>query len=354
MKILKQGFYAVLLLLFAGCILFLPETTTDAIKDALQVCSMSVLPSLFPFFVFSNMWISLGYAQKMSKLAAPLMKRLFHLPGAAASALTLGLIGGYPTGAQTVAGLYQKKLISKDEAERTLLFTNNSGPAFAVAVIGGQLFHSAAVGILVYLVHILSAFLIGLLFRSSAPGNSQIVSEETASPFLPALTESIRKAGQTTIQVCVFISVFSIFSAIIKALVPLSLQSSDVFRLLIGSLEMVAGASGATGWSLPFSVCAAAFYLGWGGMCIHCQTLSILEDTDIKTGKYFIGKFLHGIFSFLLTGCFLRFLPDIRPAWFSERSWTPSLCQICCLIVTSVMLIWFLKKTSGNRSKERV
>lgn len=354
MKKLKKLIIAVFLVLFAAGILFLPNVTTAAIRDSLHICAASVLPSLFPFFVFTNLWITLGYAQKMSALVAPVMERIFRLPGEAASALILGVIGGYPTGAQTILGLYQKKLISKDEAERMLLFCNNSGPAFAVAVIGGQYFHSAAVGVSLYLVHVCSACLIGMLFRSSDIRAARSASNCAAAPFLPALTDSIRRAGQTTFQVCVFITFFSLLTAMIQAVTPSEIQSGDAFRLLIGSLEMVKGSSDAAGWSWPFSVCAAAFYLGWGGLCIHCQTLSILHEARLKTGKYFMGKLIHGGISALLMGCLLRLLPAVRPAWSSERIGTLTLCQILCLLMAGLILIGFLKKTSGNRAKERV
>lgn len=354
MKKMKQLVVAVVLILFAVGILFLPEATKGAVQDALKISVCSVLPSLFPFFVFSNLWIMLGYAQKMSALAAPVMERVFHLPGAAASALILGLIGGYPTGAQTIAGIYKKKLVTKEEAEHMLLFCNNSGPAFAVAVIGGQYFRNAVVGIAIYLVHVCSACLIGILFRRKSYRKTPLVSEQRNVPFLTALTESIRMAGQTAIQVCVFITFFSVLTAMLQSVLPAALQTGDVFRILMGALELVKGSSQVTAWSWPFSVCLAAFYLGWGGMCIHCQSLSILCDTDLTAGKYFMGKLLHGGLSFLMMGCLIHVLPVTRAVWSDGTLWRPFLCQSICLVLAALILMGFLKKTSGNQMKERV
>jgi len=276
------------------------------------------------------------------------------LPGAAASALTLGLIGGYPTGAQTVAGLYKKKMVTKEEAEHMLLFCNNSGPAFAVAVIGGRYFQSAVVGITLYLVHVCSACLIGILFRKKSYRKASLAAETHDVPILTALTDSVRMAGQTTIQVCVFITFFSVLMAMLQSILPADLQTGDVFRVLMGALELVKGSSQVTQWSWPFSVCMAAFYLGWGGMCIHCQSLSVLSDTDLTPGTYFMGKLLHGGLSFLMMGCLIHVLPVTRAVWSDSTLWRPSLCQNLCLLLAAAILMGFLKKTSGNHTKERV
>ncbi|MFR5421544.1 MAG: hypothetical protein ACLTG4_06075 [Oscillospiraceae bacterium] len=98
-------------------------------------------------------------------------QRLFGIGGAGASALLLGVTGGYPLGADAVARLRRSGTLTREQAERALAFCNNSGPAFLVGAAGVGVFHSAGYGLLLYGVHVLSAVIVGMLFapRSGGP-----------------------------------------------------------------------------------------------------------------------------------------------------------------------------------------
>ena len=82
-------------------LLLLPEEGAQAARDALALCAQTVVPSLFPFFVLSALLTSGSASALFASLLSPLMRPLFSLSGAGASALALGLCGGYPVGART-------------------------------------------------------------------------------------------------------------------------------------------------------------------------------------------------------------------------------------------------------------
>lgn len=71
--------------------------------------------------------------------------------GCASSALLLGLVGGYPIGAQTAAGLYRDRLLTREEAQRLLTFCNNANPVFLISVLGAGVFGSVRVGVWLWL-----------------------------------------------------------------------------------------------------------------------------------------------------------------------------------------------------------
>ena len=146
------GLAFALLLLIA-----LPEAAAGAAQDGLALCAKVVLPSLFPFFVCSQLFLQLGFAARLSRLLARPVSRLLRLPVQAGSAFVLGLFGGYPAGAQIACGLYEKKLLTRQEAERALAVCNQAGPSFIFGVLGGAVFQSAAAGAFLYGVQLLSA-----------------------------------------------------------------------------------------------------------------------------------------------------------------------------------------------------
>ena len=92
------------------------------------------------FLAVSGLLVSLGFGAWLSPCLRGLMGPLFRLPGQAAGALVLGLVGGYPIGARTAAELYRQGELTRSEALRLLAFCNNSNPVFLVSVLGAGVF----------------------------------------------------------------------------------------------------------------------------------------------------------------------------------------------------------------------
>ena len=113
-----------------------------------------IIPALFPFFVLSILLNRLGLPGMLGKLFAPFASRLYGISGAGASALLIGLTGGYPLGAAYIADMERQGSITASEGERLLGFCNNSGPAFIIGAVGSGVFGSVKIGLLLYAVHI--------------------------------------------------------------------------------------------------------------------------------------------------------------------------------------------------------
>ena len=118
----KQAVIWFVLIVCAASLLLRPDVSAQALQKGLLICAQAILPALFPFFLLAELWIQTGMGDALSKLTAPVIQRFFHLPAQASSALVLGFLGGYPIGAATTAGLLQKEMISKKDAEQMLLF----------------------------------------------------------------------------------------------------------------------------------------------------------------------------------------------------------------------------------------
>ena len=109
-------------------LMFWPQEAMEAAREGLRLCYNVILPSLFPFFVLSALVVDLGLAGYLGRALEGLMRPLFHVPGACASALVLGFVGGYPVGARTALSLYQKGMCTKTEAERLLSSATTPAP----------------------------------------------------------------------------------------------------------------------------------------------------------------------------------------------------------------------------------
>lgn len=320
----------------AGCALLLcalalccwPKDVSAAVREGLELCYNVILPSLFPFFILTSMTISLGLAGYLGRLLEPAMRPLFHLGGSCAAALALGFVGGYPVGARAALTLYEQGQCSKTECERLLAFSNNSGPAFILGVVGAGVFADSRVGLLLCLVHAAASLLVGLVFRfyrsGDRTGGHRTVSPITAQRFSTAFTGAVKGAVTSTLNICAFVVCFTVLlrlcflSGLLPALAgllgrifaPLGFTEEWARRLLTGLLELSSGVAALSGeGSLTGRVSMAAFLLGWAGISVHCQVLSFLGESGLNTRTYIGGKLLHGLFSAALTGLVLRVFP---------------------------------------------
>ncbi len=143
--------------LLFGMILYAPAAAAG-VRDGLRIAAETALPALFPFFVAGSLMVRTGLSAAVGRVMARPFHYLYGLPGAGASALALGLLGGYPVGVQVTVQMFQAGQLERAEAERLLGFVNCSGPAFLVGMCGAAVCGSVQAGFLLYAVHVAAAY----------------------------------------------------------------------------------------------------------------------------------------------------------------------------------------------------
>ena len=293
----KRGRTDLLLILCGILIWFLTDAARIRAEaaEALILCGKSVIPALFPFLVVSSLLVSLGFGEWLSPHLAGLMAPLFRLPGLASSALVLGLVGGYPIGAQTAADLYRDRLLTREEAERLLAFCNNANPVFLISVLGVGVFGSVRAGVWLWLIHVLSALLAGLLFRGhgKAADRRRSLPVSCRAVSLPAaLVAAVRNSAGGMLSVCAFVTLFYVIAAPLKDLGP------RLGPALVGVVELFSLTPLLTRDFFGFVLAAGCG--GWGGLSVLCQTAAVLDGTDLSLRPCLLGKLTQGLLSALL------------------------------------------------------
>lgn len=345
------------------CYLFLilcPAACSAAAVDALRLCAQVLTPSLFPFFVCSNLFCALGLTALLEKPLRGVMQPLFGLSGAGAAALLPGLMGGYPAGAQAVATLYQSGSMDKAQAERLLRFCNNCGPAFIFGVAAQAVGQSPLAGLLLYLVQVLSALALGLAGRrKSAPPGEEThaqISASTPLPFSAAMTESVRKAGQSMLEVCMFALTFGVLAAMVRLLAA-RLFPPEAVRLFSGALELACGmqALGAMQASQGVKFVLCSFFLAFGGLSVHAQTRSVLRAAQLAEVQVFRPKLLQGLLAALLGAVgYALAAPELLAAQTAGMAFSPGAAYAAALLLTGAACVIFRKMAGSNFARHRV
>ncbi len=270
-------------------LLFFPQASVEGALSGLRLCANSVIPSLFPFFVAAR----LLPAFKCRRLA-----KFLKLSEPTVSALAVSFLGGYPIGVARLCAMYEDGSIEKHEAQQAIVYCNNSGPGFFIGMIGSIVLHNVKLGVILYVIHVLSAIFCVYIFKS--PEKPYII-RRTPEPvgFAQRFTNAVSASCEGMLNVCALVVLFSCLMSVINQ-IPISLPY-EVRALLFGSLELTSGISMCAD---SFVLCS--FLMGWGGLCVHLQAMSLWKKQGLNVKNYFSSKLLHGVISAAFARAYLH------------------------------------------------
>ncbi len=294
---LMLGFGAIASFLLVLCS---TDAAIEYMKKGLSLCASSVIPSLFPFMVISEIIVSSGFGVKISRLFAKPMRYLFGVSEAGAAAYILGALCGFPIGAKTAVSMYDKGIMTKRELERLLTFCNNPGSAFVVSAIGASLFKNQRLGILLYISVILSSITVGFFGKfflgykkGGFPPKPLIIPCEFG---VKTLTSAISSSALSMLTVCAYVTFFSALVGCIGALLSRIPLPAEALACIFGFFELSSGVGAASELGDPtYAVLLCALFSGWSGLSVHFQIMSVSAGRDISFKPYIIAKAAQGV-----------------------------------------------------------
>lgn len=361
LKILKKNLITIFFCLFTIFLICFSEQNLIACKKGLTLWATCVVPSLFPFFIATELLNHTKIPLIIGKLFEKIMRPIFNVPGESAYALIMGLICGYPTGAKIVSSFYENNICTKEEAERMLSFTNNSGPLFIISTLGGSFYGNTEIGFLLLFTHILasltSGIFLGIYSRlriyTSQNYNNKYINFKIKKINFPLCSKQAHSSKSiytnnrfiknTDSTVCNFSNIgeilgnsinssistifiiggyIALFSVIISIINSLNLYSNlaNIFNLpttylkgfTTGLLEITNGLnviSSIATKKISINIVISSFILGFGGLCVFLQIYSVISKQKLSVKYYIFGKLLQGLFSILYTFLILNFCP---------------------------------------------
>jgi len=318
--------------IIAASMVFLILNTKDSLVfaiDALELCTTSLIPSLFPFMFLAMLLNSslTGYRFRFLHI----IRTLCRIPEGSEMLFLLGILGGYPIGAQMISNTYHCGNLKKEDAQRMLGFCNNAGPSFLFGVVG-PLFNSAIVPVFLWIIQILSAIITGVLLNGSC-------SEKITVSNLPriSITEALEKSVKTMGLICGWVLLFRIIVGFIElnlvAFVP-----EYIAVIVAGMLELTNGCFALYGIeNSGMRFVLSSVFLSIGGLCVALQAASAAKSLNMK--KYTTGKCIQGFVSFILAFVIQYFI--FQP----ENRFAPlNLSGIIAILFSFIIIIFFYRK----------
>ena len=273
----------------------------SSIMYALNIWVNNLIPALFPFFIISDILINYNITNYIPKFIKNFCKVLFNINDNMLTIFLLSMISGFPSNARNARTLYDKKLITLEEANHILIFSHFSNPVFILTTVAIFFFHNRIIGIILLIAHYLSNFILGICFRGKIKLNNVENSNNLDSnSFGVIFISAIKKAIDTILTICGIVVVFLMLAAIV--INTFNFNSYNAM-LIKGFFEITIGieALSKLSISMHYKAVIASMILAFGGISVHVQVLSQITGTNIKYTYFLAGRIYQMIIAGFLT-----------------------------------------------------
>lgn len=290
-----------------------PKVTIETVLFGINIWFYNVLPTLFPFFILSDLFVNYGLIDLISELFKNFM-RIFNLSGMCSYPLFGSIISGIPSGARYTKQLLDNNLITQDEANHLITFTHFSNPLFILGTVGEVLLKDKKLGFIILIAHFLGNIIIAFIFKK----NNYIVKEDISfkkaflamhkkritnkDNFINILSNSIYNCIDILFLLLGIIIIFLLLTNIVGKIIV----NKSLLLIIKGIFEMTQGIKfvSISDISLLFKTILITFFISFGGLSVHLQTASIINDSKIKYKNYLIARIIHSFISSILVYIF--------------------------------------------------
>lgn len=293
----------------------LSDVAIEAMSEGMRICVSTVIPSLFPFMVFSELLISSGAAELVGRYLGIVPAKIFGLSKEGSAALIIGFLCGFPIGSRSAISLYERGRICKGELLHILSFCNNPSSAFLISAVGVSLFGSQRLGIMLYAAHMFSSCIIGafgrVYFKKEKRKNEYYVLSKGSGAdregFVSAFTGAVSGSAGSVLIICAFVIFFSALVGYLRFFANIAGLPEYAIALLFGFFEMTGGMSAVAQLGGESAILLAAALSGWSGLSVAFQFVGICKEHRFPLKPYFVSKICCALLNVVFVLVMIRF-----------------------------------------------
>jgi len=321
---MKKNLLLVLLLIILICLVIFPKDSIEAGKSAVNICLYTIIPTLLPFFIISNIMVSARLLDGIVRIFTPITLKVFGVSGYMCFVYFTAMLSGYPVGSKLTSDLYVSGQISSGEANRLAQFSLVTGPAFMLVI--ASLLNIPKSFIYIFLSHHTAMGLVAIFytFIFKKPRTEKLKfagNTDDKFNFGMLLNKSLIDSAKTLSLICCLVIFFYTLTAIIDQTEILDKTYSWVFKdeinntpikeVIFGFFEMALGCIKISESTISMNqkISISSGILSFGGVSIYLQAKTILNGAKIKAKGLFVVKLCHGLIAYLTCSFMLKLFP---------------------------------------------
>ncbi|MDO4329044.1 MAG: nucleoside recognition protein [Lachnospiraceae bacterium] len=296
-------------------LLSFPRLSLEGARNGLLLWYQTVLPTLLPFMVCTNLVVSMNGVVFLTAPIAPLLKRLLGISDSGCFVLLGGMLCGYPMGAKNCSEFLSQGCLSLPEARCLYAVSSFPSPMFLAGYMMAKASQSAGTSLLVPLWKMAAAvylpifpmfYLASLLYGFHDSRRICQAAPESLKLF-PSLSldEALMSSIQIMVKIGGYLMMFSILARFLK-LLPIA--SPKLTCLLVSAAEMTTGmeetSKSISGLSGVRLILAAGAFGGFSGVF---QVKSVTKNAGLSIRHYILWKALHCVLACLILTLLLAF-----------------------------------------------
>ena len=269
------------------------------ILNSIDIWINNLIPSIFPFLLITSLLYNYGLIDILSKIFGKIIKKIYNLEEKGSYAIISSMFSGYPSGSKYTKELLIDKEIDIKSANHLITFTSYANPLFVILVIGETLLNNKKIGIYIFIIHLISGLLTGVLFKTKEEKKSiKKEREKNKRKFINVLISNIND----TFKILFNMLGIMIFFRMIITIINKKIVNNYIKYIIEGLLEMTTGIIdiSLSNITLKYKTAIIGFLISFGGLSIHFQTKSIIEGTGINYYKFLIARLIHSLLCFIL------------------------------------------------------
>ncbi len=302
---MKKIIYISLFLVLISLMLVNAYDIMENIRFSFSLCINNLFPSLIPFMILSNILINYDFVNELSNILGPLMEKVFKVNKNSSFAFVMSILSGTPSNSKYIKDLLDNDLIDIVDARKCLNFCHFTNPIFILGTIGYTFLKDKRLGLIILISHYLSSFIIGIFSSNKKVNiNKKINIKNTNKNFINILKKSINSTIDTLLLILGIITTCIIITGLIDNILNINEN-----KYLFGLIEITQGLKylSLSNLSINLKAIIASFLISFGGLCIHAQVFTILDNKKIRYKPYLLSRIIHGILSSTITYAILLF-----------------------------------------------
>ena len=266
-----------------------PLLVTTTISEAVNTFINVLFPSIFPFFLISDLLINYNFDKILSRIFSKINSFLFHTSTSSDFVIIMSLLSGFPSGAKYIKTLLDKNRLSINQANYLITFTHFSNPFF-VFTITSIIFHNSKITSYILFSHIISNFIIAFICRPKKKEETIPISYKDIDSFSNILSTSIISSLKLLAIIlgntCFFFVLIELIFKYFNFNIICKIFISGFFDITKGITYLKA----ITGNYTLFKAIIITSFISFGGINVHMQVASILKDTKVKYKNFLLGR----------------------------------------------------------------
>ena len=280
-----------LLLIIELLILFKSKIIIKNVYETTILFVNSIMPSIFPNMVISNMMIKQDISKVIPNKVINLFNKLFNFNKNVTTLFIISFLTGTPTNIININEYENKGLITEIEAEYLSYITHFINPLFVISIVGIGIFNSVKIGLLLLLMQFISNIIKAFIFKNKFNKATNKTNNFKDKNIIDNFKDSINLSINSILIIFGIIVMFNILIILISNIFKFKFVTNVLISVF---LEITSGISKLKYLNinniLKFIICYIS--LNFGGICIHMQSLSISKNKKIRYLKYLIFRII--------------------------------------------------------------